>query len=404
MLLRVLIFTQHFAPELTAGRFRVEAFARALLERGHEVQVISPVPNHPTGVIDPRFRGHLRVRRDIDGIRSDHVWLVTSPNRSMRHRLAYYGSYAAMATIDGVVAQAPDVVLASSPPLSVGAAAAAVARRHRAPWVLDVRDIWPDVAVALGELTAPWQVALTTRLERRLYRSAARILTVTESFRRDIAERVSDPEKVALVRNGTTRAWLRRGEAAPDRAAAQLPDETFVWTYAGNLGLSHGLEVAVEAAALLGAGFQLLVVGDGPLRAELEARARGLPPETVAFREPVEPDQVAKVLRASDALLVIQRGDLTKVVSSKLYDCCAVGRPVLVVGAGEMCRLVEEASAGLVVSPEDPAALAAAVRRLRDEPQLRASLESRGRELAKRNLREVQGEQVVAILEHAAAA
>jgi colanic acid biosynthesis glycosyl transferase WcaI len=402
--LRVLIFTQHFAPEVTAGRFRVEEFARCLVHRGHDVRVVCPVPNHPQGVVRPGFEARALQRRHVDGIEVDYVRVAVSAARTLRHRLAYYGSYAAMAAAVGSARGRPDVILATSPPLTVGAAAAVVAARHRVPWVLDVRDLWPEVAVTLGEVSPGALVAGAAWLERRLYRSAARVITVTEPFRKAITQRQADPSKVLLIPNGTTRAWLEAGERSVPRQAVGIPEDRFVWTYAGNVGLSHDLGVAVEAAAVLGDGFQLLVIGEGPLRESLERRAADLPAGAVVFRPLVDARQVARVLRASDALLAIQRGALTKVVSSKLYDYCALGRPVLAVAEGEMRRLVEARGAALGVPAQNPEALANAIRRLSRDRELGARLASEARRFAAEHLREQQAERLAVELERLAAA
>src|SRR5437667_8933497 len=114
--MRILIFTQHFVPEITAARVRLEAFAEGLAERDHDVEVICAVPNHPEGVVRPEFRGRLAVRRTIHGVKVHHVWVRASPRKTPGNRVLLYGSYAAMATLAGSVLRRPDIVLASSPP------------------------------------------------------------------------------------------------------------------------------------------------------------------------------------------------------------------------------------------------------------------------------------------------
>ncbi len=238
-------------------------------------------------------------------------------------------------------------------------------------------------------------------LERRLYRSAASIVTVTEPFRRDIAERSGGPGKVRVIMNGTTRTWLDAGAEPPDGAALGLPSDRFVWAYAGNQGIAQGLSTAIEAAATLGDGFQLLLIGDGPLRGELRRQAGELPPGVVAFADLMQPAAAARHLRAADALLVPldSQPGLEKFVPSKLFDCCAIGRPVVVAAAGEPTRLVEESGAGIPVPPGDAAALAAAVRGLSEDPERAARLGAAGREFAGRHLREHQVEELIAALE-----
>jgi colanic acid biosynthesis glycosyl transferase WcaI len=399
--MRILVLSQHYAPEVTAARVRVQAFAEGLAEAGHEVDVVCAVPNHPEGVVTPGYRGRSIVRDEVNGVCVHHVWVKASPHKTLVNRLLLYGSFAAMGASVASRLRRPDVILASSPPLPVAAAAAAAAARHRCPWVLDVRDLWPEAAVILGELPDGRVARAAEVLERRLYRSAASIVTVTEPFRRDIAERCGDPSKLHVIMNGTTQDWLDAGARPAERADLGLPDDRFVWAYAGNQGIAQGLGTAVEAAAALGDGFQLLLIGDGPLRDRLRAQAAAIAPGRVAFRDLMQPMEAARHLRAADALLVPldSQPGLEKFVPSKLFDCCAMGRPVLVSAAGEPTRLVREAGAGVPVPPGDARALAAAVRELRSDPDRVAALGEAGRAFAARHLRERQVSELTGVLE-----
>jgi glycosyltransferase involved in cell wall biosynthesis len=335
------------------------------------------------------------------------VWVKTSPVKSLLNRLLYYGTFAAGASIAGAVGERPDVVVASSPPLPVGAAGAAIAARHRIPWVFDVRDLWPEVAVALGELTNPRVIAAAERLERRLYRSAAAVVTTTEPFATDICEKLQEAGEsegetpVEVLPNGTTRLWVDAGQQEADRADTDLPADDFVWSYAGNLGLAQGLEHAVRAAEILGDGFHLVLVGDGPKRGQIEEQVANMKSGSVSMRGLMQPPRAAALLRASDALLVSLGADpaLRWFVPSKLFDFCALGRPVLLAAQGEAPRLAETAGAALQVAPGDPEALAAAVRRLRDDPALREKLADAGRGFGAENLRERQARRLGELIE-----
>jgi glycosyltransferase involved in cell wall biosynthesis len=398
--MRILILTQHFAPEITAARARLESFADGLAGAGHEVSVICAVPNHPEGAIHDGFRGRLSMRAQENGYAVQRLWVLTSPERTTARRLALYGSFAAMATIAGCLASKPEVILASSPPLPVGAAAAAVAARHRVPWVFDVRDLWPDVAVALGELTNPRMVRAAERLEHRLYRSAAAITTTTEPFHEAVAMRSGDPGKVTVLPNGTTRLWLDAGELEVSRQEVDLPEDRFVWTYAGNLGIAQGLETAIGAAGILGEGYRLVLLGEGPHAGRLREHAAAMPPGSVEFRGLAPAPIAVRLLRASDALLVTLGANpaLRKFVPSKLFDYCAVGRPVVLAASGESRRLAEDAGAVIGVEPGDPQALAAAIRSLHDDERLRAELEAAGPRFAEPYLREHQVNRLDALL------
>lgn len=402
--MRVLLISQYFAPEVTAASFRMEPIAAMLAARGHDVEVICEVPNHPQGIVHDGFGGRAVQRRTQGGFAVRHVWVKTAPVKTTRSRLAFYGSFALLATLAGVATRRPDVIFSTSPPLPATAAAMAVAGLRRVPWVMDVRDPWPEAAVAVGELSNPRIVRLLERLERRLYRSAGAITTVTETFRQDIASKTADPEKISVIPNGTTQRWLDVGDEEVDRQSLEIPDDRFVWTYAGNVGLAQGLEAAVEAAAELGDGFQLQVVGDGPKRKELEALTGDLPGGAVVFRGLVSPEEAAQRLRASDAILVSLGADpaLSKFVPSKMFDGCAVGRPVILAATGESQRLAETAGAVLPVAPGDAGALADAVRRLHGDAALRERLVDSGRAFATEYLRERQVERLEEILERVA--
>lgn len=399
--MRVLIVSQYFTPEVTAASLRIHPLAAGLAQRGHDIEVVCEVPNHPSGVKQPGYGAAFAETRELDGFRATYVWVRASESKGARHRLASYATFALAATMASCVrARRPDVVLATSPPLSVGAIGAIVAARHRVPWLFDVRDLWPEVAVALGELPEGRALRAAERLERWLYDSAGAVTTPTQPFAEHIRARTRDAGKVELLANGTTEAWLRAGDAEPGREAAGLPDERFVWTYAGNVGLSQDLETALEAARLLGDGFRLQIVGEGASRQALEARAAAFPPGAVGFSGLVAPDQAARIMRASDALLVslADRPELGKSIPIKLYDCCAIGRPVIVAAPGEPRRIAQREDIALVAAPGDAEGLATAVRALRDDATLSARLAGAARGFAALHLREHQVHRLEEIL------
>lgn len=403
--MRVLLFTQYFRPEITAGAMRTEAWVDGLVARGHEVGVVCEVPSHPQGVIDPGFRGRAVFRSTEEGARVRRVWVYATPNKSAVSRIANYASYAAMAAAVGFRGPPPDIVLTSSPPLPVAAAAAAVARRFGVPWVLDVRDLWPDIAVVLGQLPEGVPLELARRLERGLYRSATRITAVTEPFKTHI-EANGGEGKVSVLYNGTGPTYLDAGRTDPDREPLGIPSDRFVLTYAGNLGIAQGLEAAVEAAGSLGGDFQLFLLGDGPRRPALQEMADRLPAGRVQFRDLVPPEDAARIMRASDALLVPLAKDpeLRAYVPSKLFDACAIGRPVIVATGGEPERLVSQYEAAICVPPEDSDALVEAVGRLRSDPKLTERLSEQALVFASEHLRDRGVDQLEEILSAALAA
>jgi colanic acid biosynthesis glycosyl transferase WcaI len=387
---RILIVSQYFAPEINAAANRVHAFAAGLVRRGHEVEVVCEVPHHPVGVVATGYGGHLVDRREMDGATVRYVWVhVASSKDTKRSRIANYVSFGFTGTAVACARRRADVILASSPPLPVGGVGMAVAARQRRPWVLDVRDLWPDAAVALGQVDEGPLLRAARWFERRLYRSADAITVTTDPSRHQVETRGGEG-KVAVISNGTTEEFLDAGAEEPLPGLLGNGEGLFRWTYAGNLGMVAGLEAAIEAARELGDGFQLVLIGEGSRRTELERLASELPAGRVVFKDAVPPADAAKLMRASDALIASRAPapELDGMVLSKLYDCCAVGRPVIVSAAGETSRLAEEAGAGLSIRPGDAKELAGAVRRIRDDGSLRARLAAGARAFGEASSRE----------------
>lgn len=358
--MRLVYVSQYYPPEPAAAANRAKAFVDGLVARGHEVTVVCEQPNHPEGIFAAGYGRRPLVSERLDGARVERLWVATSPVKTTRTRLAFYGTFALAAAARVATLARADVIVASSPPLPGPAAVLEAALARRTPYVLDVRDIWPAAAEALGELSNPRVVRLFEHVERRLYRRARRVTTTTLAFCRHI-DRVAGRAVSVHLPNGASDAMIAEPyEPAP--AAG-----TFVIGYVGNLGIAQGLDVVLAAAQRLrGEPFRLRLVGGGPRRAALEQEIRERDLDNVEISPPVAREEVSEVLRRCDALLVCLRDEplLDHFVPSKLFDAMAVGRPVLLAARGESAELVARTGCGLIVAPEDGAGLAAAARRL----------------------------------------
>jgi glycosyltransferase involved in cell wall biosynthesis len=377
--LNVLVVSQYFRPEAGATQNRLGAFADGLVDRGHRVTVICEQPNHPAGVFQPGYGRRPCVTERSHGLTVHRLWVATSRRKTTMRRLAFYGTFAAGAAAIILGRRRFDVCLATSPPLPGVLAVSDAARVRRIPLVVDVRDIWPAAAQALGELSNRRVIAALERAERRLYRQARRVTATTLPFCRHI-DRVAGTQKSVHVPNGALDELVAFAPTDPP------PRDEFVVGYAGNLGIAQGLRIALDAAELLrGTDVRFALLGDGPVQDELEAEIaqRGLA-DVISLDPGIPVAEVGDFLRSCDALLVPLRDHplLDDFIPSKLYDAMAVGRPVLVAARGEAAQLTAQTVAGIVVSPEDGAGLATAVRRLASEPALAQRLGQAGRRAA----------------------
>lgn len=381
--MRVLFLSQYFPPEVGATQARAHEMVRHLVRCGHEVTVITEVPNHPEGVVHPAYRGRFWTRETWEGIDVIRVWVWTTPRKTFRTRLVFYGTFTVLATLAGLVRARGryDVVVATSPPLPVGAAGIALARLKGLPLVFEVRDLWPASAVALGALRGARGRRLATRLEEACYRRARGIVVVTRGILDALRARGVPDAKLALIPNGANTVEF---DERPD-GALRVRDElglgdAFTCVYAGIHGLAQGLSTLAEAARLR-PDVRFVFVGDGPRKAALAETVAATGLSNVQLLDPVPRERVPDFLSAADAVLVplkdvpLFRGALP----SKLFDAWACRRPVILGIAGEAAEVVERAGGGIVVPPEDAGAVARAIDTLRADPALGRAMGARGR-------------------------
>lgn len=398
--LNIVLLSQYFPPEVGATQSRIQSFAEFLHERGHRVTVIAEFPNHPFGVMPERYKGHLVDDDRSNGYRVLRVWAKASEEKTQRTRLAFYLSYSALAVAMAPRAGRVDVVVATSPPLFTALAGASLARLKRAPFVLDVRDLWPAAAEALDQISGGAMRRGALASERWLYRDAAAVVAVTASFCRHVdAIRQRAPE-TTLIPNGTLEMFFDAAPDATTRRALGGGDGKFLVTFAGTHGIAQGLPAVLDSAALVGDGIEFAFVGEGPVKPSLQVRAESEQLTNVHFHPQVPMVETPRILASSDALLVPLSAHPTfeQFVPSKMVDYMAVGRPVVLAAAGEAAELLEGAGAGVVATPEDPQALAEAIRWLASHPKEGAAMGERGRSFAATRLRSVQAESLERVL------
>lgn len=408
--MRVLFFSQYFAPEVGATQARTQDMVQALLAAGHEITVVCEVPNHPVGRIWPAYRGKLVVRERVDGVDIVRVWVSTSPNKRRGGRIAFYASYMAMAIVAGLLFARGrhDIVFATSPPLLVGTAGRVVAKLRRLPFVFEVRDPWPAAAVAFGELREGAVLSLARWLERRCYAGARHIITVSQGWREHLLAHQVPAEHISLIPNGANLEMFRPEPAAGAALRRQwgISPDAFVLVYAGLHGLAYGFDAVLEAAAQLRdhGDIRFVFVGDGPRKADLQRKAAADGLDRITFHDPVPRESVAALMSMADMALVplrrvpFLRGSLP----AKLFDAWACARPVLAGAEGEFADIVRRAEGGIVVPPEDAGALVAAIRQAMTEKSRIAAMGAAGRQYVQTHFdRAAQARAFVETLERA---
>jgi glycosyltransferase involved in cell wall biosynthesis len=375
---RILILTQYYPPETGAPQNRLSDLARRLTIVGHDVTVLTALPNYPRGEIFTEYQGRFLVEERSEGVKIVRTWIYATQKKTFVRRLLNYFSFVVSSLVLGLwKIRSQDVVIVESPPLFLGISGFLISLCKSAKLILNVSDLWPDSAVAMGILSNKSLIRLSRWLEEFLYKRAALITGQTQGIVDNIRLRFAD-KPVALITNGVdVRTFV---PASDSNEISRIKTEfgfgdKFVIGYAGLHGLAQGLETVIQAAGLLSAQENMLFVffGDGPEKEKLMQLADELMLTNIRFYPSQMLSVMPAILRSFDlALVPLKKLDLFKgALPSKMFEAMAAEVPIIASIEGEARELVERAQAGIAIQPESPEAMASAIVQLyQDREQL----------------------------------
>jgi glycosyltransferase involved in cell wall biosynthesis len=387
--MHILFLTDNFPPEVNAPASRTHEHGRQWAAAGEQVTLITCAPNFPTGRVLPGYRNRLWQQEIIDGMRVIRVWSYITANEGFSRRVLDYLSFMVMAFVAALFVRRVDVVVATSPQFFTAVAGWAVGAVKRVPFVFELRDLWPESIKAVGAMRESAVIRWLERLELFLYRRAARVVSVTHSFRDTLIKRGIDGGKIDVVTNGVD---VARFSPRPKDEALRRElglEGAFVAGYIGTHGMAHALETLLEAMQRLsqlpaghaGHHIRLMLLGDGARKAALRQEAARLGvQDLVHFVDTVPKDDVARYWSLLDVSIIhLRRTELfTTVIPSKLFECMGMGIAVLHGVAGESAGIVEREGCGLVFEPQNVQQLVDGLLRLQDDEALRERLRAAG--------------------------
>jgi colanic acid biosynthesis glycosyl transferase WcaI len=386
----VLVLCPHFAPDVAPTGEVITSITTELAARGHQLHVVTSLPWYRHHRIEDGWSGKAIRHQITDWGRITRVHPFPTDKSNIPARALAFGGFTALTGLVSVASRPrPDVVLAMSPPLTLGLAGWLTARARRVPFVFNIQDVFPDVAVELGVITNPSIISAASALERFTYLRSDAVTVLSDDLRDNVATKLRGdrPERVRVIPNFVDTAHI---QPAPKenryREEFGLTGKTVVM-YAGNVGFSQSLDLVLDAAAALAHDPDLVFVinGGGAARAELERKASGA--RNVRFVEMQPKDRLPEVLAAADIHVVpLRRGLARSSVPSKMYSILAAGRPIVAsVDTGtEVAAVVERANAGIAVPPDDPEAFTKALARLVAEPDEAERMGRAGRAFVER--------------------
>ncbi|MDE3175944.1 MAG: glycosyltransferase family 4 protein [Pseudomonadota bacterium] len=388
--MRILFFSHYYPPEVNAPASRTSEHCRAWAQAGAQVTVVTCAPNHPNGKVYPGYRNRLWQSETRDGVRIVRLWTWLAANEGFLPRVLNYVSYMVAAILALPFLPRTDVIVTTSPQFFCGLVGLFARPVKRAPWVLEIRDIWPESIVAVGAMKKGAAIRFLEWLEGFAYRQADAIISLTRGFIPHIAARCGDASKIAVFMNGADlSAFSKSGDGDEVKRKLGLEGK-FVGAYVGTHGMAHGLDTILDAAELLKGEprFAFLMAGGGAEEARLRAARDARKLDNVVMLGQRPKAEMPGLWSATDAsLILLKRSDTFKTVyPSKMSEAMAMQCPVILGVEGEAKEVLEAAGAGLAITPESATELAAAMRRLADDPELAASYGRAGRAYADQNL------------------
>jgi colanic acid biosynthesis glycosyl transferase WcaI len=388
--MRILIYSYNYHPEPIGIAPLMTELAEGLVQRAHEVRVVTAMPNYPERQIYPEYRGRLFSKTTRNGVMIQRSFVWIKPNPNLLDRLFLDASFVITSLFQALRGWRPDVILTTSPPLPVSVPSLLLRWIYRAPIVLNLQDILPEAAVRVGLLTNKHLIKIFEKLERFSYRSADAISVICEAFTENLRHKQVPESKLNLIPNWVNTNFIcpLPKESSPFRQAHNLQDK-FVVMYSGNIALTQGMQTVIAAARLLQPlpKIVVVIVGESKALAELEQLCHKNNVQNVVL-VPFQPrDQLPQMLAAADVGLILQKHNVVSFnMPSKIPVLLASGRAIIasVPIDGTAARSIRRSGGGIVVAPENPAALAHAIQSLYHDPRKLQRLATQGRIFAEK--------------------
>lgn len=386
--MRILLFSLYFSPDVGANAVIMTELVEELIAYGHKLTVVTAFPHYADNVISKEYRGKIVQREAQESLTIFRTYLYSSPQKaSFWVRFLNYVSFNILSTLVGIFSGPQDLILAPSPPLTIGFTAFIVGKLKRIPYIYNVQDINPDVLIKLGILKNPVGIAFSRWLELFVYRHATQISVLSESFRENLKRKGVPDKKITIIPNFIDVEFVRP-LPRDNRFRQQFNiEKSFVVLYAGNLGHSQDLEPLLVAADMIQANGQkdirIVIVGNGSREGVLKAKVGDMNLRNVLFL-PFQPrEYVPYIFAAADiSLILLKQGIANNSIPSKVYTIMASARPAIaaVDEGSDTWKLIQKNRCGLCVRPNDPKALYGAILKLYQDFDLRYEYGENGRE------------------------
>ena len=351
----ILFISDNFPPEVNAPATRTYEHCKEWVKAGCKVTVITCAPNFPKGKVFNGYKNKLYQKEVIDGIDVVRVWSYITSNAGFLKRVLDYISFAKMAFFASFFIRKVDVIVATSPQFFSAVSGYFISLFKRKPWIMEVRDIWPESIRAVNAMKSSKTLDYLEKLELFLYKKATKVIVVTDSFKKNISGRGINPDKIAVVKNGV---YLNKFKPIPkdkDLLKKLGLEGKFIVGYIGTHGMAHKLDFILNSIKDVNSNIHFLFLGDGAEKEKLLKLNEELGLKNTSFFDFVAKTDIQNYIGITDiALVPLKKSDTFKtVIPSKIFENAAMKKPILLGVEGESKEIVSSYNAGLCFEPEN---------------------------------------------------
>lgn len=354
--MRILFLTDNFPPEVNAPATRTYEHCKEWVKQGAQVTVITCTPNFPEGKVYKGYRNKWIQHEDMDGIHVIRVWTYITANEGFFKRILDYLSFMIASFLAGTTVKT-DIIVATSPQFFTAIAGRWLSFWKRKPWVMEIRDLWPESITAVGASKRTLIIRFFEWLEKRMYRSARKLVVVTDAFAQTLIDKHHiAPEKIAVVKNGANLDLFKPQVKNVDLLKKMGLEDKVVIGYIGTHGMAHALDFVLKTAKQIEhTNYHFLLIGAGAKRKELLELKDTLALSNVTMLESVSKQEVKEYISILDIGLVnLKKSDTFKsVIPSKIFELAAMHKPILLGVEGESAAIINNYGVGLTFEPEN---------------------------------------------------
>ena len=387
--MHILFLSHYFPPEVNAPASRTyEHTSRWVRAPGIKVTVVTNHPNHPNGVLFPGYKNRWQTKEEKDGVYIHRVKTYLAPNAGFARRTLNYFFFMIAAVVASLSVSKPDLVVATSPQFFCAIAGYLTSRLKRCPFIFELRDIWPESITAVGAMRPSLPLRLLEKLELFLYRESARVVALTEAFKRNLISRGISASKIDVITNAVDLSLFAPRSRPPDLMRKLGLNGEFVASYIGTVGMAHAVEKIIEAAEKLRTNPEVLflIVGEGAHKKKAGEMViqKGLP--NIKVLPGVSKEEVRDYYAVTDLNLVTLRNTplFRTVIPSKIFEIMGMGRPILCAVDGECRKIVEDAGCGVFVEPENVEQMVETILNLKQKIDVLEAMGKNGRSFVER--------------------